>query len=131
LPDEASLNGQLVRRNRKKGQTMKKNLLTALVVTGLALGLHLSALAADDVKTITGEGACAKCVLKQADACDLTVTSEESGKKVTYHLAKNDIAKEFGKKLCSEKTKIKVTGIVKTVDGQQELTATKIEEVKS
>ena len=112
---------------------MKKNLLTALVTTGLALGLHLSALAVDEIKTVTGEGACAKCVLKQADAntCDLTVTSEESGKKVSYHLVKNDIAKEFSKKLCSEKTKVKVTGIVKTVDGKQELTPTKIEEVKS
>jgi hypothetical protein len=109
---------------------MKKNLMTVLAVTGLTLGLYLSALAADE-KTITGEGACAKCVLKTADACDLTVTSEEGGKKVTYHLAKNDVAQEFGKKLCTEKTKIKVTGTVKVVAGKQELTATKIEEVKS
>ena len=110
---------------------MKKNFMTALAVTGLALGLQLSALAADEEKTITGEGACAKCVLKQAEACDLTVTSEETGKKVTYHLTKNDVAKQFGKKLCAEKSKVKVTGTVKTVNGKQELTPTKIEDVKS
>jgi hypothetical protein len=97
----------------------------------LALGLHLNALAGDEIKTVTGEGACAKCVLKKAEACDLTVTSEEGGKKVTYHLAKNDVAKESGKKFCSEKTKVKVTGTVKIVNGNHELTATKIEEVKS
>jgi len=110
---------------------MKNNLMTVLVVTGIAFGLHLSSLASDEAKTITGEGACAKCVLKKGDACELTVTAEETGKKVTYHLAKNDVAREFGKKLCTEKTKVKVTGTVKAVDGKQELTATKIEAVKS
>ncbi len=110
---------------------MKKHLMTSLVVTGLALALQMGALAADEEKTITGEGACAKCVLKQAEACDLTVTAEESGKKVTYHLAKNDVTKQQGKKLCAEKSKVKVTGTVKTVNGKQELTPIKIEEVKS
>jgi hypothetical protein len=110
---------------------MRKNLMTALIVSGLALGLHLSALAADEEKTITGEGACAKCVLKETAACDLTVTTDEAGKKVTYHLAKNDVAKDFGSKLCTSKTKIKATGTVKLVAGKHMLTATKIEEVKS
>jgi hypothetical protein len=110
---------------------MKRKLMAALAVTGLALGFQLSAMAVDEIKTITGEGACAKCVLKEADACDLTVTSEEAGKKVTYHLAKNDVVKAFGNKLCTAKMKIKATGTVKVVDGKHELTPTKIKEVKS
>jgi len=109
---------------------MKRNIA---VITGLA-GLLMLALAtpsfADEKGkevTITGEGQCAKCILKEADACQHTITTEEGGRQVTYYLAQNDVAKEFGNQLCKEKKKIKVTGTVKTVGGKQELTATKME----
>ena len=106
---------------------MKKNLLALLVISALAVASALVATAADKEKTIVGDGACAKCVLKETETCQHTVTTDEGGKKVTYYLAQNDVAKEFGNQLCTEKKKIKVTGTVKTVGGKQELTATKME----
>jgi hypothetical protein len=50
---------------------------------------------------------------------------------VTYHLTQNEVTKAFAKHLCAEKQKVKATGTVKTVNGKQELTPTKIELVKS
>jgi len=110
---------------------MKNKILAALAITGLALALPLSAVTAENEKTVIGEGACAKCVLKEAEACQSTIKAEEDGKKVTYYLTQNEITKGFAKNLCAEKQKVKATGTVKTVNGKQELTPTKIELVKS
>lgn len=110
---------------------MKNKILAALAIVGLALALPLGAVPAENEKTVIGEGACAKCVLKEAEACQSTISAEEAGKKVTYHLTQNAVTKEFAKNLCAEKKKVKATGTVKTVNGKQELTPTKIELVKS
>lgn len=110
---------------------MKNKILAALAITGLALALPLSAVTAENEKTVIGEGACAKCVLKEAETCQSTIKAEEGDKKVTYYLTQNEITKEFAKNLCTEKKKVKATGTVKTVNGKQELTPTKIELVKS
>jgi RecG-like helicase len=83
--------------------------------------------------TITGEGKCAKCSLKEGDKCQNVIEAEnKKGKKVAYYLTDNDIAKEFHKNICKESKKVTATGTVKkgTEKGKMELTATKIEEVK-
>ena len=111
---------------------MKRNIA---VITGLA-GLMLLALAtpsfADDKEkevTITGEGKCAKCILKETDKCQNAIQTTEDGKKVTYYLADNDVSKNFHEDLCKEAKKVTATGTVKEVDGKKELTVTKIEVV--
>ena len=109
---------------------MKNKILAALAIAGLAVALPLGAVPAENEKTIVGEGACAKCVLKQAESCQSTIT-EEGEKKVTYYLTQNDVTKAFAKNLCDEKKKVKAVGTVKTVNGKQELTPTKIELVKN
>jgi hypothetical protein len=113
-----------------KGTSMKRNIA---VITGLA-GLLLLALAtpsfADEKGkevTITGEGKCAKCILKETDKCQNAIQTTEDGKKVTYYLADNEVSKNFHEDLCKEAKKVTATGTVKEVDGKKELTVTKIE----
>jgi hypothetical protein len=108
--------------------TMKK-LFSMLAVAALASSLGLVALAADE-KTITGEGQCAKCSLKETPKCQNAIVAEEDGKKVTYYLAENAVSKAFHKNVCQEVKKVKATGTVKETDGKQVLTASKIEVVK-
>lgn len=109
---------------------MKNKIMALLAIGGLLVALHAGASVADNVKTITGEGACAKCILKETKECQLTVTAKESGKPVTYYLTKNKLAKEFGNQVCQERRKIKVTGTVTIVDGKHMLDPTKIEFAK-
>lgn len=109
---------------------------TVTIVTGLA-GLLLLALAtpsfADEQGkevTITGEGKCAKCILKETKECQNAIETTEHGKKVTYYLADNDASKNFHEDLCKEAKKVTATGTVKEVDGKKELTVSKIELAK-
>ena len=83
--------------------------------------------AADETVTITGEGKCAKCTLKETKECQNVIQSEKDGKKVTYYLVDNDVSKKFHGKLCSETKKLKATGTVKDEYGKMRLTASKIE----
>jgi hypothetical protein len=85
---------------------------------------------AAEVKTITGEGQCAKCSLKETPKCQNAVVVDEGGKKVTYYLAKNKVANDFHKNVCTEIKKVKATGDVKEEDGKQVMTATSIEVVE-
>jgi len=109
---------------------MKTKLMTALAACGLALALATVVAASDKDKTIVGDGACAKCILNETKKCQITIAAEEDGKKVTYYLTANEVAKQFGDQLCTQHKKVTATGTVKTVGGKQELTATKIELVK-
>jgi len=93
------------------------------------MALALKALA-DDEKTVTGEGKCAKCALKETDSCQNVVQVMEGNKTVTYYLVHNDVSKKFHENICKETKKITVTGTVKEVDGKQQLTPTKIELAK-
>ena len=107
---------------------MKKSL--ALVATVAAFVLAATAVrtfAADETVTITGEGKCAKCALKETKECQNAIQVKSGDKTVTYYLAANDVSKEFHGKLCKETKQIKATGTVKEVDGKMQLTATKIE----
>ncbi len=113
--------------------SMKKRFAAALSITGLLwLGATTQTFAADEVVTIKGEGQCAKCSLKETEACQTAVKVEENGKKITYYLVRNDVSKKFhkDKNICTTKEQVTVEGTVKEVNGKKEFTATKIELVK-
>jgi RecG-like helicase len=108
---------------------MKSSLLTVVVVVGLTMMGALKTRAADE-KTVTGEGKCAKCALKESPSCQNVVQVKEGDKTVTYYLVQNDVSKKFHENICKETKKISVTGTVKEVDGKQQMTPTKIELAK-
>jgi len=112
----------------QKERNMKKSLaLVAGVAVLLLAAATVRTLAAGESITITGEGKCAKCALKETKECQNVIQTEKDGKKLNYFLVANDVSKEFHGKLCKETKKVKATGTVKEVDGKLELTATKIE----
>jgi hypothetical protein len=114
------------------GYMRKLSLLIAGIgVLGL-LGLATPSMAADTGKelSITGDAKCAKCALKETDKCQTVIQTEAEGKKVTYYLADNKVAKDFHMKVCKETKKVKATGTVKEVGGKEQLTLTKIEVVE-
>lgn len=109
---------------------MKKNItrftsLAAVLIISLAT--PILATAKDKEVTITGEGKCAKCALKETTECQGVIQVEEKGKTVNYYLAKNDVSNDFHSNICKETKKVTATGTVKKIDGKKELTATKIE----
>ena len=107
---------------------MKKTLaLVASVAVLLLAAATVRTLAAGDSITITGEGKCAKCALKETKECQNVIQTEKDGKKLNYYLVANDVSKEFHGKLCKDTKKVTATGTVKEVDGKLELTLTKIE----
>src|SRR5438445_13389259 len=106
---------------------MKKSLAVAAVMALLFGATTLRSVAADKAVTITGEGKCAKCALKETKECQNVIQTEKDGKKLNYYLVANDVSKEFHGKLCKESKKVTATGTVKEVDGKLELTLTKIE----
>src|SRR5437762_13104882 len=107
---------------------MKKSLtLVAGVLAAWVAAVTVRTLAANESITITDEGKCAKCALKETKECQNVIQTEKDGKKVNYFLVANDVSKEFHGKLCKESKKVTATGTVKEVDGKLELTATKIE----
>src|SRR5437667_10455107 len=105
--------------NPKKN--MKKHVVLITTIAGLLLGLTTSALAADQNKpkgkevTITGDGKCAKCALKETEKCQNVIQTTEDGKTVTYYLTRNDVSKDFHDNLCKETKKVTATGTVKEV----------------
>ncbi len=112
---------------------MKRRIAVMASVAGLALmALATPTFAAEDSKevTITGEGKCAKCSLKEADKCQNVIEAKEGGKTVKYYVTQNETAKEFHDNICKEPKKVTATGTVKEVDGKKELTVSKIELAK-
>ena len=109
---------------------MKKNLIAAFAIAGLALSLSQASRAADKETTVTGEGVCAKCELKETKTCQNAIRVENDGKKVTYYFAENQVSKDFHKNICKAPAKITATGTIKEVDGKQEFTASKLEVAK-
>jgi len=102
--------------------------LFPLLSVGVLFSLTL-AIAAEE-KTITGEGQCAKCSLKETKACQNAIVTDEGGQKVTYYLAKNAISKAFNKNVCTEIKKVKATGEVEEKDGKKVLVPSKIDVVE-
>jgi len=88
---------------------------------------------AAEVKTITGEGQCAKCSLKEKTAdgkCQNAIKVEEGGKTVTYYLENNAVSKKFHKNVCQEIKTVKATGDVKEESGKMVMTPEKIDVVE-
>jgi len=109
---------------------MKRNIALFTGLAGLLLALAIPSFAGDEKGkevTITGEGKCAKCILKETDKCQNAIETTENGKKVTYYLADNDVSKNFHEDLCKEAKRVTATGTVKEVDGKKQLTVSKIE----
>jgi len=103
-----------------------------LVLMGVAALFSCAGLivVAAEVKTITGEGQCAKCSLQETKKCQNAVVVEEGGKKVTYYLAKNKVSNDFHKNVCQAVKKVKATGDVKEENGKMVMTATEIQVVE-
>lgn len=80
-----------------------------------------------EVKTITGEGQCAKCSLGETDSCQNAIVTKEGDKKVTYYLVHNAVSKKFHKNVCKDVKKITATGDVKEEGGKKTLEPTKID----
>jgi hypothetical protein len=106
---------------------MKNAKLLFTAVAGILMLTCSSPAFSDDEVKVSGEAKCAKCALKEGDKCQTVIESEKDGKKVSYYVADNSVAKEFHKNVCKEAKKVNAVGTVKEVDGKQQLTASKIE----
>ena len=111
---------------------MRKLLLLAaagVLFSGLAL------VKADDEKkvTITGEGMCAKCALKETKTCQNAVIVTKDGKKETYYLVHEGVAKKshgsmgFCQATKDDPIKVKVVGTVEKKDDKLVMTAETID----
>ena len=99
-------------------------------LAGVAI-LALATPAFGEEKTITGEGKCAKCALKETEKCQNVIQAKEGDKTVTYYLADNDVSKAYHKdNLCKGSKQVTATGEVSEKDGKKILTASKIEDAK-
>jgi hypothetical protein len=111
---------------------MRKLLLlacAAVLFSGLAL-----VKAADEKKvTITGEGMCAKCALKETKTCQNAVIVTKDGKKETYYLVHEGVAKKshgsmgFCQATKDDPIKVKVVGTVEKKDDKLVMTAETID----
>src|SRR5689334_21996006 len=101
---------------------MRKSLFIALTMAGLFLTSTASKSFAAEPKssdskssdsktvTISGEGKCAKCALKETDTCQNVIQTKEDGKTVTYYIVKNDVADSFHKNVCKGPKKVTAKG---------------------
>ena len=105
---------------------MMRNLLAMLTLVFAGANLAVAA----ETITITGDGKCAKCAMKETKDCQNAVLVTENGKTTTYYLEPNQVAKDYHGTVCKKTVKTKVTGTVEEKDGKKILTASKIEEVK-
>jgi len=108
---------------------MRKKLALCIGVAALVLSASTTRILAAE-ETITGDGKCAKCSLKETKSCQNVIQVTKNGKTETYYLVQNDVSKKFHENLCQESKKVTATGTVKTVDGKKELTVSKIELAK-
>lgn len=105
---------------------MKKSLLiSSALAMAFLVATTASSLADDKKVTVSGEGKCAKCSLKETESCQNAITAEEKGKKVTYYL-EGDVSKGFHKHLCQGSKQVKATGTVKEVNGKKVMAVTEI-----
>ncbi|HVS53361.1 MAG TPA: DUF6370 family protein [Opitutaceae bacterium] len=100
-------------------------LLTALLFVSSAV------FAADKEVTLVGTGVCAKCSLHKTGECQNAVVVKQNGKDEVYLLTANTVSDDFHDNLCKGDKPVKVTGVVKETKDGKEITASKIELVKS
>ncbi len=111
---------------------MSKLVRALAAVAGLAfLVAAAPAPAADAAKpaVLSGNLACAMCILKQKDvkSCTNVLVVKEGGQEVIYALADNDVTKAFTMAACEKTVAVKVTGTVAMAGGKKTITATKVE----
>jgi uncharacterized protein YdbL (DUF1318 family) len=113
---------------------MKRSFAIVASVVALFLAASVtSSFAKSKEVTLTGEAACAKCVLKEKDAqtCQTVIEVKRAKKKPQkYYVVANDVSKAFHEDVCHAAKNVKAVGTVKTENGKRELTLTKIELVK-
>ena len=81
--------------------------------------------------TMSGTVVCAKCKLHVASSCQNVLQVQQGGQTVNYFLVQNDVSKNFHNNICmNDGEAATVTGTVEEKDGQEQLTATKIEASK-
>jgi Family of unknown function (DUF6370) len=99
------------------------------ILLGLAVLLTLVVGArADEEKTLKGTITCAKCGLKEADACHTVIQVKEGDKEVTYYFDKDSKDyKKNHKEICQEAKKGSVTGTISEKDGKKYIKTTKVE----
>jgi len=97
-------------------------LLGLAVVLTFVMGVR----ADDKEKTLKGTITCAKCDLKEADACATVIKVKEDDKDVVYYFDAKSHKKNH-KTICQEPKKGSVTGTVSEKDGKKIITVTKIE----
>jgi len=108
---------------------MKGRIALTMGIVGLFLFAFAAPTFADEKEvTVTGEGKCAKCILKEGDNCQTVIETKEEGKTVKYYVANNEVGKKFNDKdeVCEKAKKVTATGTVKEVDGKKVLAPTKI-----
>ena len=82
-------------------------------------------------RTVTGELQCAKCSLKEADACqNAIVVTGKNDKKQTLYLVENEVSKTAHGEVCKGPKKATVTGTVAKDGKKSMLTASKIDFAK-
>ena len=103
-----------------------RSICAALVLTLTCTGW----LAAAETVTITGEGKCGKCALKETAKCQNVIEVTDNGVITKYYLADNKVAKDYHKTVCTKTAKTTATGTVEEKDGKKILTASEIKEDK-
>ncbi len=105
---------------------MKKAILAITALFGLALTPAFAESKGKEI-TLSGKACCAKCCLKTATECQTVLAVEKDGKKTTYYLADNDVAKAFHKEICTSPKSATVTATCKKEGDKLVLTASKAE----
>jgi hypothetical protein len=116
-------------KTNNKTQTMKNQLLTIIALLGLVSVPSFAESKGKEI-TVKGEAQCAKCNLKTATECQTVIISEKDGRKTTYHLAANDVAKKFHEEVCKAPKAASVTATCKKEGDRLVLTASKAEVTK-
>jgi len=113
-----------------------RKLFPLLSVAVLFSGISLVVAKEAKEVTITGDGVCAKCALKEQKTCQNVIVVKENGADVKYYLAPNAVSKKYhgASGICSASTdapvKTKATGTVEEKDGKKILTASKVEKAE-
>ena len=108
------------------------SLVRAVAIASAAAFLAVAAPAqaeAGKQVTLSGNLACALCILKQpgVKTCTNVLVVKDGGKEVVYALADNDVTRPLTMAACEKVLPVKATGTVTEAGGKKTLTASKIE----
>jgi hypothetical protein len=102
-----------------------------LLGVGVMAALASNLRAADKEVTLKGTIVCAKCALKEANACATAIVVKEQGKDVTYYFQDKGNKEQYHEEVCGGARKDgTVTGVVTEKDAKKWITPKKVEYVK-